>query len=291
MNVQVSVIIPAFNEEKYIKKAIFSILGQRFRGIEIIVIDDCSSDNTSDVVQFINSNQLKLIRNDKNLGVVASMNKAIAVSSGEFIARMDADDMSLPERLAKQVALMERNLNCVAVGCGHYLLDYQRKEFRRIVPVTDDKTIRKEMLSHNPINTGTALYRKSALEKVGGFDESDTRGEGFSILLKLAMVGELGNVPDAEYVYFVRQNGENRCLDGGFQYRNKAMQEMTARAGGLSPGMLASFKSKLASQMWSIYKSLPRPIQVAIRNLVSQEKHYSLSESERLSIESMYENL
>jgi succinoglycan biosynthesis protein ExoO len=108
MNVQVSVIIPAYNTEKYIAKAINSALFQTLTNIEVIVVDDCSTDNTMQVVQAIKDPRLKLISNSQNLGAGEARNRAIAVAQGKWVAVLDSDDWYAPQRLEVLVELAEQ---------------------------------------------------------------------------------------------------------------------------------------------------------------------------------------
>lgn len=284
----VSIIIPAYNEKDYIKRSIRSVLNQTFNDLEIIVVDDGSSDGTVSVARSIIDPRLRIHFHDRNRGVVNCLNEGISISRGKYIARMDADDMSLPERISKQLRIMEDEPECVMTGTGYYFLNYRDDEYKRIVPVCKDKDIRREMLTHNPVNTGSAFYRKSALENVGGFNLEEQRGEGYSILLKLSQVGKIKNVPDAEYVYFLRSSQLNRSTDKGFRTRNQAMSIMVKRAGELTK---SGQKALIASKAWKLYHLLPRSIQILIRKIISDEKHISLNNDEINNIEQLYESL
>ena len=108
MSIKVSVIIPAYNTEKYIAKAINSALCQTLSNIEVIVVDDCSTDNTVAIVQGFNDPRIKLIRNNNNLGAGGARNKAIAAAQGKWIAVLDSDDWYAPQRLEVLVNLAEQ---------------------------------------------------------------------------------------------------------------------------------------------------------------------------------------
>ena len=108
MSIEVSVIIPAYNTEKYITKAIDSALAQTLSNIEVIVVDDCSSDNTVEVVRAIEDPRVKLIQNTKNLGAGGARNKAIAAARGKWLAVLDSDDWYAPQRLEVLVNLAEQ---------------------------------------------------------------------------------------------------------------------------------------------------------------------------------------
>jgi glycosyltransferase involved in cell wall biosynthesis len=112
----VSVIMPVYNGAAHVKKAVLSILDQTYSDFELIIVDDCSSDATMDIVFSFKDSRIVVVRNSENLGLAASLNKAISISRGDYIARMDADDISLPERIQKQVSFLEEHPDIDLVG-------------------------------------------------------------------------------------------------------------------------------------------------------------------------------
>ena len=114
----ISVIMPCYNREKYIVEAIESILNQTYTNFEFIIIDDCSTDNTFEIVKEYakKDNRILALKKDKNYCYVHSLNKGIEIAKGKYIARMDDDDISLPERFEKQVEFLEKNEDIIALG-------------------------------------------------------------------------------------------------------------------------------------------------------------------------------
>jgi glycosyltransferase involved in cell wall biosynthesis len=107
----VSVIIPCYNASKYVEKAVRSIMEQTYNNLEILVANDCSTDNTLEILELLSKedSRIKIINNDQNLKIVKTLNKLISIANGKYIARMDADDISLPDRIEKQVFFLEEN--------------------------------------------------------------------------------------------------------------------------------------------------------------------------------------
>jgi glycosyltransferase involved in cell wall biosynthesis len=105
----VTVMMPVFNAEKYLYQSIDSILYQTFEDFELIIIDDGSSDKSAKIIDAFSDGRIKLIKNVKNLGLTASLNKAIKQAKGKYISRMDADDISFPKRLELQFNFLEEN--------------------------------------------------------------------------------------------------------------------------------------------------------------------------------------
>ena len=109
MNELVSVIMPSYNTAKFIKETIESVLNQTYQNFEIIIVDDCSTDNTDEVVAEIKDERIKYIKNEKNSGAAISRNRALREAKGKWIAFLDSDDVWLPEKLEKQIAFMKKN--------------------------------------------------------------------------------------------------------------------------------------------------------------------------------------
>ncbi len=113
----VSVLVPAYNAERYILQSVQSILAQTIEDFELIVVNDASTDRTLDILSAIHDRRLRVLTNDRNLGVVGAGNRALDEASGRYIARLDADDLCLPTRFAKQVAFLEQKPP--GAGAGH----------------------------------------------------------------------------------------------------------------------------------------------------------------------------
>jgi glycosyltransferase involved in cell wall biosynthesis len=120
---KISVLLPAYNCEKYITEAVNSILGQTFRDFELIIIDDGSTDDTRKILLDLarKDRRIKLILSRKNKGIVHSMNLAVKKARGKYLARMDADDVSLRTRLEKQYRFLEENRDVFLCGTSYYM--------------------------------------------------------------------------------------------------------------------------------------------------------------------------
>src|SRR5262245_13126916 len=129
--VKVTVLMPAFNAEKYIGEAIRSILGQTFADFELLIVNDGSSDSTSSIVQQFNDQRVRLLE-CPHRGISLTLNEGLTEAKGDYIARFDADDISLPERLEKQISFLDHQQDYVLVGCdaeyitenGEHLFDF-----------------------------------------------------------------------------------------------------------------------------------------------------------------------
>lgn len=192
-----SVIVSAYNSEAYVREAIQSVLSQRFRDFELIVIDDGSKDATGDVLQeFADGDaRVRLVRR-ANKGLTVSLNEALAMSCGRYVARMDADDVSLKTRFEKQLAYLEANPDCVLLGTGVILIDPLGVPLVEGGLVCEHDEIDRELLK----GRGGALYhpsvmmRRDALARVGGYREEFNNSEDLDLFLRLAEIGQMHNL-------------------------------------------------------------------------------------------------
>jgi len=203
----VSVILAAYNAEGYLREAVASILTQTFTDFEFIIIDDGSTDRTKSIIESFNDPRIKLISRP-NKGLTPSLNEALHLAAGEFIARMDADDLSTPERLAAQVEYLNHHPDVVLLGGAYDLIDAAGRYLTTITPPDDDATLQEHALSgRTPICHPLAMMRRDAVLKVGGYDETFKVAQDLDLWLKLGEVGKLAAVKDVLLQY--RQHEES----------------------------------------------------------------------------------
>jgi len=193
---KVSVIMSVYNGEKYLKEAIESILNQTFRDFEFIIVDDGSTDKTPEILNEYakKDKRIKIITNPKNIGLTKSLNKALKIAKGEFIARIDADDISLPERLEKQVEFMKKNPEVGLLGTAYYEINQEGKIIgKKIFPLTDNE-LRKILIKYNPFFHSSVMIKKIALDKVGLYDESFPTAQDYDLWLRIAEHYKLANL-------------------------------------------------------------------------------------------------
>ena len=143
-----SVIMPVFNGERYLTDSINSILNQSFKNFEFIIINDCSTDKTNDILNEYKSldSRVLVINNIKNKGIAYSLNEAIKISKSDLIVRMDADDISLPNRLKKQLDYMNQNPDIAISGMGAKINNGSIFGMPIFQPFTDDNQIKSQLL-------------------------------------------------------------------------------------------------------------------------------------------------
>ena len=196
----ISVIMPVFNGEKYLQSAIDSVLSQTINNFEFIIVDDCSTDSTSKILKNIKDKCVKIYRNTSNLGVASSLNRALKLAKGKYIARMDADDISYPSRLQKQLEFLESNPSVVACGVQVEIIDAQnRSTSTRSFPQSATSCHDYLMLT-SPILHPTLMARASVYKKIGYTAKYKT-AEDWDLYFKLLKFGQLQNLPDTLYSY------------------------------------------------------------------------------------------
>lgn len=193
INPLVSVVIPVYNGERTICRAIDSILNQTYPNFEILVVNDASIDNTKSVLNSLKDPHIKVINLDRNIGRSAARNLAINKSKGEYIAMLDADDYSYPDRLKEQITYMD-NQNVVLCGTWAYLVDLSgnKREWRQ---PTTTKEIRKNILHSNTFIHSTVMARKYVIQEFGGYDKNFKMAEDYDLYIKITGKYPVGNVP------------------------------------------------------------------------------------------------
>jgi glycosyltransferase involved in cell wall biosynthesis len=186
--IAVTVLMAAYNEVRYIAAAVESILGQSFGEFEFLIIDDGSTDSSADYLRNLRDSRVRLVRNESNLGLTRSLNKGLDAARGKYIARMDADDIALPDRLARQVALLDANPHVGIVGSSRVLIDENDQEIAVAQAAEDDLGIRWKCLLGNPFGHPTVMLRRAILEQHRlRYDESFRTAQDYELWTRLLM--------------------------------------------------------------------------------------------------------
>jgi glycosyltransferase involved in cell wall biosynthesis len=193
----VSIILPVYNGAATIGRAIESVLAQDFSAWELLVIDDGSHDATVACVSKYTDPRISLVSNGENLGIQKTLNKGLALAQGNYIARIDSDDIwTMPQKLSLQVEYMEQNPQCVLVGTFARVVDiHGALLYTYRVPETDT-AIRSRILLKNCFVHPSVVFRKDAAHAVGGYSESvETRHlEDWDLWMRLGEQGTFANI-------------------------------------------------------------------------------------------------
>jgi len=187
--------------EQYLREAIDSILGQTLKDFEFIIVNDGSTDHTAEIIGSYVDPRIRLMSNKAKLGLPASLNLGLDVAAGEYIARMDADDVSLPERLAKQVGFMDAHPEVAASGTWAKDIDANGRELgARCLPF--DERMKCEFWRPSPIVHPSAIIRKSHLGNLR-YDIRLPHAQDYDLWLGLKARHELANLPEFLFLYRV----------------------------------------------------------------------------------------
>lgn len=190
-----------FNGARYVSGAIDSILAQGFEDFELIIVDDGSTDQTSKILSSIKDDRLKIYTHSVNMGIVVSLNDGIKASVGKYIARMDCDDLSDPNRFSIQVDFLDTHLDYAAVGSFVKVISPSGKILYTIEQPTRDLAIKGHLLHDSCIAHGSVMMRKSALEDVALYstDSNVIHAEDYDLYVRLAAKYKLANI--SQYLY------------------------------------------------------------------------------------------
>jgi len=200
----VSVIITTYNRSNFLKKSTKSVLEQTYKKLELIIVDDCSTDETEQVVYNIKDKRVKYIRHNENMGVHQSRNDGILNSNGKFIAFLDDDDHWLPKKLEKQVDLfMKKNSNLGLIYTGYY----NALNGRIVAKVSPRRRgyLRDILINQNVVSTSTVLVRAECFKKVGLFEYIPFM-EDWDMWIRISQYYEFDFVPDPLCIYNIHGN-------------------------------------------------------------------------------------
>lgn len=194
----VSVIMSVYNGAEYLDDAIKSIVEQKFTDFECIIIDDCSTDLTEQIIQEWKKRDSRIIifRNEKNIGLTKSLNKGISHAQGVYIARMDADDIADPLRLSKQYDFMNEHKEMALCGSFGWIIDNKGAQVRKKILPIEYKDIKKKLLQNNQFIHSSLFIRHDVLKEVGDYDEGFKRSQDYELVLRVAAFHIVANISE-----------------------------------------------------------------------------------------------
>ncbi len=233
----ISVLMSVYNGERFIKEALDSIINQTFTDFEIILIDDASTDNTPQILGGYTQENLIKITNSKNLGLTRSLNKALTVAQGKFIARQDADDISHPERFRRQSDFLLASPEIGLLGTSYYVIDQHGQILDISRPPTADDQLRKSLERGNIFCHGSVMMRRDILEKVGGYNEYFRVTQDYDLWLRLSEHSQIANIDEILYrLRFLSESMTRKSRGLQLSYRRLARHLADQRLSGQAEG-------------------------------------------------------
>ncbi|SDG63888.1 Glycosyltransferase involved in cell wall bisynthesis [Selenomonas sp. WCT3] len=201
----ISVVMSVYNGERYLSEAIDSILNQSYDDFEFIIIDDCSTDNSVDIIKSYNDNRIRLVRNEENLRLPASLNKGIKLASGKYIARMDADDISLMDRFSKQVKYLEEHPEVTALGGSFQVIDCGGCNLYKHHALTDEKLERYYLIPSPLAHPTVMMRRETIIDNNLFYDERYSSAQDYDLWLRIRKQFKIANLPDVLLKYRIHK--------------------------------------------------------------------------------------
>jgi len=266
----VSVIVSSYNREKYVKRAIESVLNQTYKNIEFVIIDNGSTDKTSEIILEFRKkdSRIVILTNKINLGHVKSLNKGIATVHGKYVAIICDDDFwASSQKLEKQVDFLEKNSDYVLAGGGIIRIDKNGKEImRELYPETDEK-IRKSILLECIFVHPAVVFRKKSWEQVGGYNENIGYADDWDLWLKLGKIGKFYNFQEY-FVYYLKWEGNisNRNIFYSLIMANKLRRRYRKDYTGFRKAILSGWLDYLYYLF--PFKKYCRPLLSKIKNII-----------------------
>lgn len=202
-NILVSIIMSVYNDEKYLNEALDSIFAQTIQNFELIIIDDCSTDDTVKIIESYHDKRIRLMVNDKNEGLTKNLNKALKYVRGKYIARMDGDDRSRPQRFEKQIEFLEENPDLMLISCRTHMFG----EEDLISDIQGTPKQLQTMMLIRPVLAHPGFMMRRELIEVHGFqyDETYRSAQDYNFAVRVAREFSIGITKDVLLDYRVHK--------------------------------------------------------------------------------------
>jgi len=251
---KVSVILPAYNAEKYIKEAVDSILSQTFRDFELIVINDCSKDSTEKILLSYTDPRLVYVKNEQNLGVAGTLNKGLKLAKGQYIARMDADDISLPQRFEKQVAYLDSHENTAVLGTALERfgegMPSQTRYFSQ-----DPEQMKIDLFFSCGLAHPSIMMRADVIRKLGGYDLEFEGLEDYELWCRAAREYQVSALPEVLFRYRVHSGQVTKNPSEKYLSRMQNLKKRQLAELNISNNMEAYFQYCIGNKPDNVEKA------------------------------------
>lgn len=210
MSVRISVIMAVYNGERYLEQALLSVLNQNITDLEFIVVDDGSTDRTRDILATISKKDRRLrVIHQERLGQTASLNHAASLATGEYLARQDADDISLAGRMEQQISYLESHPRVGALGCATQIIDAQGRILGCFPTQHGPRAVKRALRTvRATLVHGSVMMRRVAFESLGGYREAFRVAQDFDLWLRMTMTKwDLDNLPQVLFHWRLSPGG------------------------------------------------------------------------------------
>src|SRR3989344_7907586 len=198
-NPMVTVLMPVYNGERYLRQYIESILNQAYKDYELLIIDDASTDTSRKIIHSYHDPRIRLIENTGNLGLIKTLNHGLSLAKGDYIARQDQDDISHPMRLEKQVGYLNSHPEIVLLGTRIDTIDQKgrKSESYGYSTASSEDAIYWQLMFTNPFAHPSVMMRATTVRAIGGYDEYFIDCEDYDLFSRLTHAHKTTNLNEA----------------------------------------------------------------------------------------------
>lgn len=249
---RLSVLMAVFNGERYLREAIDSILQQEFTEFEFIVVNDGSTDGTGAIVKSYPDQRIRYLENPRNTGLTNSLNQGLSNAHGFYVARMDADDISLPSRLKKQVAFLDEHPEIGVLGCAARLIDEAGDPSLLVMFPKESGLLRWRLFFENPLIHPSVVVRVEPLRRIGGYDSNLRFSQDYDLWHRLGHVTHLSNLQ--EVLLYLRKH-ERSVTNLRLQEQRRSGIATNSRM--ISRALGREVSPELVELLWSAHLKTP----------------------------------
>ena len=208
---KVSIHMCTYNRAHFIQEALNSVLSQTFRDFELLILDDCSTDTTEDVIRpYLSDTRIRYVKNPVNLGITKNRNYGLLLSTGEYVAVLDSDDYWInPHKLEMQVKFLDSHLDYTLVGTNMSIVDEHGNNAKEKKYPTKNFVIKNVLLIKNFFCHSSVLYRKKEVLNLGGYDEGLAIWEDYDLWLRIGFQYNFANLSEVTTAYRRHGNQSN----------------------------------------------------------------------------------
>jgi glycosyltransferase involved in cell wall biosynthesis len=261
----VSILMPVYNAGPYLSEAIESMLNQTYTDFDLIVLDDCSTDNSAEVAKSFTDSRIVYHRNEVNSGLANNLNTGLKMAKGKYIARMDGDDISLPHRLQTQIDFMESNPDIDLCSCAMQMFGADNQLWVRD---RDPEQVKISMMFYSAVLHASSVFRKDVFENNNLYYNQETfPAEDYDLWSRAIFHCKMVNLPDVMYLYrmhgtqvtFMDKRSVEKCREIQLKYLQRALPELKKYDAGNFVDYFISKEIKKEGEVWllqMLYKQI-----------------------------------